>query len=94
MRETLKGDPRRRKEPVKDPKEESARKTKDRKDESNEGDHDGQNERETHKGQSERQLPTESGTKPWRRTKEKENQKASLIRRKKGRVNERKTLDT
>ena len=49
-RETLKGDPKRRKEPAKDPMAESMRKTKDRKDKSNEGDQDGRNERKLRKG--------------------------------------------
>ena len=48
------------------------KKDKDRKDESNEGDQDGRNKRKTQKGHNERLSPTEGGTKPWRRTKEKE----------------------
>ena len=40
-------------------------------------------ERKTQRGRSKRHHPTESGTKPWRSTEEKENPKATLVRRKK-----------
>ena len=63
------------------------RKTKDRKDESNEGDQDGRNERKMQKGHPNRE---------WYKAMEdeRENQKATLGRRKKGNINKRKTPET
>ena len=69
-RETPNGEPKRRKEPSKDPMEETE-KRKDRKDESNEGDQDGRNDESPEKGVA-KDNPNRNDTKPWKRTKKRE----------------------